>query len=136
MTTSHWFKAHVHELGTGECRDYLLNHVVGRIVLDDDQGPVAFPVNYALDGNDIVIAVSADGEIARHATGHPVAFEIDDIDPANEAGWSVVVRGVAEQAADLPQDPDGRPYPWAEGNRSHLLRIRPQSVSGRQLIPA
>lgn len=137
MTTSHWFKARIHDLDTGECRELLLNHVVGRIVFDDEHGPTALPVNYVLDGEDVLFATSSNGEIARHATNSAVAFEVDDIDPANEAGWSVLVRGVAEQDdTDRPSDLDDQPYPWADGSRQLMVRIRPMSVTGRRLIPA
>lgn len=138
MSTSHWFKARSKDLDVGECRELLHNHVVGRIAFDDGRGPSVLPVNYVLDGDDVVIATTPEGEIARHATGHPATFEIDDIDPANEAGWSVVVRGVAErtEATRLSPASEEELYPWAEGTRDFLLRIRPLAVTGRRLIPS
>lgn len=136
MTTHEWTKAQGHVLDAGQCRRLLIDHVVGLIVFDDDRGPNARPVNYVMDDDDVVIATSPYGEIARHATNHRVAFEIDGIESADQTGWSVVVRGIAEQTdyADLPLAHVGQPFPWAAGSRHFLLRIRPLSVSGRLLM--
>lgn len=138
MGIQHWFKARVHELDQQECLELLANHPVGRIVFEDEHGPLALPVNYTLDGADVLLATSAYGSIARSVEGKRVAFEVDDVDTANEAGWSVLVRGRATQAEylDLPIDPANRPYPWAEGARAYIVRIEPTSVTGRRLIPA
>lgn len=135
MTADNWLKAQGHDLDAGQCRHLLMNHVVGRIVFDDDRGPNALPVNYVMDGDDVVFATSPYGEIARHATNHRVAFEVDELQPADQTGWSVVVRGVAEETGyfDLPLEHVGQPYAWAAGSRHFLLRIRPLSVSGRRL---
>lgn len=134
---THWFKARISEMTASECRELLQNHEVGRLAYDDDHGPMVMPVNYTVDGEDVLIATSAYGSIARSVKGHGVAFEIDGIEPASESGWSVVVRGRAEEAEylDLPVNPGNRPYPWAEGARTYIVRIRTHSVSGRRLIP-
>lgn len=137
MTIQHWFKARIRDLDAEECLELLENHPGGRIAFGDDRGPTMLPVNYAMDGRDVLISTSAYGNLARWAVGRPVSFEIDDIDPSSESGWSVIVRGRAEQAEylDLPVDPAGRPYPWAEGTRTFLIRIRTATITGRRLIP-
>jgi hypothetical protein len=61
-------------------------------------------------------------------------FEIDGIDERERTGWSVVVPGRAEEVVDrnwldeLRQTP---PLPWARGDRSQYVRIRPELVTGR-----
>lgn len=137
MATEHWFKARIRDLDGSECVELLQNHTVGRIVFADDRGPTILPVNYSLDGQDLLIATAAYGAIARWAPGKRVSFEVDDVDPSSESGWSVIVRGRAEEAEylDLPTDPADRPYPWAEGNRNFVLRIRTDTITGRRLIP-
>lgn len=138
MTTFHWFKARIRDLDQNECLELLANQSTGRIAFTDDRGPMVLPVNYALDGADILIATSPYGAIASWAPTKRVSFEIDDVDPHRESGWSVVVRGRAEEALylDVPANPDDRPYPWAEGSRHFTLRIRSDSITGRRLIPA
>lgn len=138
MTATHWFKSHVRHLDRQENLERLTSHQVGRLVFDDDCGPVALPVNYVIDGEDVLICTSPYGVIARCAPGHQVAFEIDDIDAANEVGWSVLVRGIAEAApsGSLPADVDDWPYPWLEGDRSFVLRVRTTDLTGRRLVEA
>jgi hypothetical protein len=138
MKSFHWFKARVQEMERGECMELLESHRFGRIAFADDLGPTALPVNYALDGNDILVATSPYGAIASWAPTKRVAFEVDDIDRSRESGWSVLVRGRAEEALylDIPANPDDRPYPWAEGSRHFILRIRSDSITGRRLIPS
>ena len=138
MTAEHWFKARIRDLDRQECLELLLNRRAGRVAFNDEHGPAVLPVNYAVDGEDVLIATSPYGAIARWATERPVAFEVDDLDESSESGWSVVVRGRAEQAEylDMPVDPADLPYPWAEGARTYVLRIHGRDLTGRRLIPA
>lgn len=132
----HWFKAHLKEVSRDECLALLGCLQVGRIAFVDSDGPVALPVNYAVDGECILIATTPWGSVARHATGK-VAFEVDEIDEFNEAGWSVLVRGTASVVppGDGPREKD-RPNPWPEGPRDLLLKITPHSITGRRLLSA
>lgn len=138
MSVQHWPKARIHELDRQECIALLGTHQAGRIVFTDDHGPTMLPVNYALAGTDVLVATSAYGALARWAPGKHVSFEIDDVDPHTESGWSVIVRGRAEEAEylDLPIIASDRPYAWAEGVRSFVIRIRTDLVTGRRLIPS
>jgi len=137
-TANHWFKSRIKELDATECKRLLHAAKVGRLAFTDDSGPDVLPINYSMEGDDILIATTGYGAIARAATGARVAFEIDEIDPYTESGWSVVARGHAHRAAafELPADPGDRPYPWAEGNRSYVLRVTPDSITGVRLMPA
>lgn len=136
--SDHWFKAHIRDMDRQESLEHLQGYTVGRLIFDDDRGPMALPVNYVVDGEDVLIATSPYGSIAHWTPGRPVAFEIDDIDPANETGWSVVVRGQAEvpTPADLPADAEDRPYPWLEGQRGFHVRVRTTDLTGRRLVSA
>lgn len=135
MNDQHWYKSRVHDLDRDECLELLESLKVGRIVFVDDSGPDALPVNYVMDGADVLVATTPYGAIARGATDGRVAFEVDEIFGYSESGWSVVVRGRAthESPSDLPAE---QPYPWAEGNRSYVIRIHADQITGRRLIPA
>lgn len=135
-TEEHWFKSHLKEISREECLALLRSGQVGRVAFNDDAGPMVLPVNYAVDGEDLLIATSPFGSLARSGDG-PVAFEVDDVDDFHEAGWSVVVRGRATRVGydELP-DERRMPYPWAEGTRTAVLRITPVEITGRRLIPA
>lgn len=135
-TTDHWFKSQIKELDAAECQRLLRTAKVGRLAFTDDSGPDVLPVNFSLQGDDVLIATSPYGAIARAATGARVAFEVDELDAYTESGWSVVVRGHAHRVApfDPPVEIDDWPYPWPEGNRNYVLRIDADSVTGIRLI--
>lgn len=130
----HWFSGKLRELDRQECVDLLGTRQVGRIAFADDSGPDVLPVNYVMDGDDLLVATTGYGALARAATNGRVAFEVDEIDDYTESGWSVVVRGRATRQSpfDLPAV---TPRPWADGSRTYVLRITPDMVSGRRLIP-
>jgi uncharacterized protein len=66
-----------------------------------------------------------------------VAFEIDDIDQAHGAGWSVVARGRARgivaphELVRLWTQPGI--VPWAPGTRNLWIGISIRTISGRRV---
>jgi nitroimidazol reductase NimA-like FMN-containing flavoprotein (pyridoxamine 5'-phosphate oxidase superfamily) len=135
MSTEHWFSSKLRDLDHDECLRLLHSQQVGRVAFADDSGPDVLPVNYVMDGDDVLITTTGYGALARAATNGRVAFEVDELDSYTESGWSVVVRGRASRESPFDQ-PAQRPHPWADGTRTYLLRIRPDVVSGRRLIPS
>lgn len=133
----HWFPGRIRQLTRSECLELLREHHVGRLAFCDDRGPVVLPMNYTLDGNDILVATSPHTEVARHLTSAPAAFQIDAYDDYTVSGWSVLVRGRTEAVcrADLP-DPMDRPHPWVEGPRQFHIRITGEEFTGRRLLGA
>jgi uncharacterized protein len=133
-----WQRGELEVLSEDECRQLVAGGGVGRVGYNDDRGPVVTPVNFSVDNGAVLIATSPESELGRHAPEASVALEVDDLDPEHRAGWSVVVRGVAEVVpyAELPSSHDGRPSPWAAGDRALYLRITPTSLSGRRVLPA
>jgi nitroimidazol reductase NimA-like FMN-containing flavoprotein (pyridoxamine 5'-phosphate oxidase superfamily) len=121
-----------------ECLQLLAGEVVGRIGFVDAGRAEVLPVNYVLDGEAVVFRTAA-GSKLDGATRAPVVFEVDRIDRANRSGWSVIVHGRAhevtafdrvelrERVAALPVDP------WAPGEKQHLVRIVPGSITGRRV---
>ena len=126
------------DLSPDECFRLLAGARVGRLVYQDDLGPVAVPVNSAMAGHDIVFRV--EGGAKRAAIQQPMlAFEVDHVDEEHESAWSVLVRGVGAEV-DLERVPallrvmDGHfPKPWAVGFHNLRLQIVPQTVTGRRL---
>jgi uncharacterized protein len=129
------------DLSPDTCFELLATARVGRLVYHDDRGALAVPVNYAMAGHNVVFRVE-DG--AKHAAMQEplLAFEVDEIDPDRESGWSVLVRGVGnevdrERIPDLVKAMEGHfPAPWAAGIHNVWLQIEPQSVTGRRLGPS
>ncbi|KAA1417811.1 pyridoxamine 5'-phosphate oxidase family protein [Nocardioides humilatus] len=136
MSTDHWYSSKLRDIPHPECIHLLQSQQVGRIAFEDDSGPDVLPINYAMDGEDILISTSAYGVVARAATNSRVAFEVDSLDDYTESGWSVVVRGRATHESPLIPPSGEHPHPWADGTRSYHLRIVADVVRGRRLIPA
>ena len=131
-----WFPSHLTEIDKAECLELLAGHTVGRVAYCDDLGPVVLPVNYVVDQATVLIQISPHSTLATHLRSARASFEIDDFDDYNQSGWSVLVRGNAAyiETADLPDD--DRPVAWPEGQRTLHVRITPQDISGRRLLPA
>ena len=125
------------EMPAGECRDLMGSTLVGRVAFVDKDGPVVLPVNYVLDGNAVVFCTSSANTIGRHLDSGTVAFEVDEFDHVTQSGWSVLVRGVATFVSprELSRDEGLRPFTWADGVRTLVVRVTPLSVSGRRLLP-
>lgn len=128
------------ELNAEECYGLLGTRQIGRLGVNADRYPMIFPVNYAMDGDVVVIRTNAGLKLtaADHAN---VTFEVDDIDPVRRVGWSVLVRGVAEEITSehrddlLERTKAAGVEPWAPGDRGHWVRIIPHMVTGRVIVP-
>ena len=129
-------RPHLVDLGPEQSWARLGSAGVGRIVFDSDDGPVALPVNYAVANESILLRTAKDTAIARIPSDSKVSFEVDHIDDAMAAGWSVLVHATCEHldAAQVAQIAEGvSPEPWAGGSREHWLRLRSRSIDGRSI---
>lgn len=92
------------------------------------------PVNYAVVDGALWLRTEPDSALAREAGDGPVVIEVDHVDPAAQAGWSVVVRGTAElvDALDVP-DMLVEMRVWPGGDHSLFVRVEPSRVTGRRL---
>ena len=125
-------------LTVAECRELLDGHHFGRFGFVDYVGvfPSIIPVNYLLDGDKIVIRTDAGSKLAAALRGAPVAFEVDGVDEAHQVGWSVVVRGHAEEVTDAGELAELRQtplVPWHPGPKPHYVRINASQVIGRRI---
>jgi nitroimidazol reductase NimA-like FMN-containing flavoprotein (pyridoxamine 5'-phosphate oxidase superfamily) len=123
-------------LHLGDCYGLLASVPAGRIGFVAGGEVVMLPVNFLLDGQDVVFSTGAGSKLSAVEVGHFVGFEADAYDPAVHAGWSVVVSGFAEivEAADETVRLDGLGLrPWGAAADRVWVRIRPTSVSGRRI---
>jgi uncharacterized protein len=119
------------ELTKDECFSLLAGQRLGRVVLVDDRGPIALPVNFALDQHTVLVRSDAGTKLDVAVRGGQVAFEIDGVDEATHTGWSVLVRGEATQVNDPTELARVRRlplYPWAPGAKRRYVRILPTSL--------
>jgi|SRR5262245_40460001 len=126
-----------HQLSADECLRLLTQHHLGRIAVIDDDGPMILPVTYVVDGESVLFRTDQAGTLQAAAYGaDQVAFEVDAIDECNRTGWSVLVRGTAEQvteSADVDRLRRLPLYPWVPGAETSYARIEPTLVSGRRV---
>jgi hypothetical protein len=121
-----------------ECRDLLTTTSIGRVVLSIDAMPAAFPVNYAFSDETIVFRTSPGTKLSTALNGTVVAFEVDSFDPAERAGWSVLVVGssrVVTQPAERGEMDSLGIDSWAGPNLDQYVRIEAQRVTGRRIAP-
>lgn len=64
-----------------------------------------------------------------------MSFQVDDIDPVRQTGWTVLVQGRASEVTPWERE-DLRLRPWAPGKKDHWVRIVPDSITGRRLRPS
>jgi transcriptional regulator with XRE-family HTH domain len=127
------------DLDEDECRALLSTHGVGRVALTTEDGPVVYPVNYDVVDGDLVFRTAPDAAPAE-AVDAEVAFEVDRVDEAMSQGWSVLALGRAEAMTDPEEvrrlQERARSSPWAGGQRTLWVRIRPTRLTGRRITPA
>lgn len=128
------------ELSRAECDRHLRDEVTCRVAVCTDAGPHIMPANYAFVEDMLILQTTPEGTLGSHASGQPVALEVDDFNPIYHAGWSVVVRGRAEHVTDpdlIERLEREVPRPWAPGERAMRLALRLDEceVSGRILRP-
>ncbi|MFD8480381.1 pyridoxamine 5'-phosphate oxidase family protein [Kitasatospora sp. NPDC059673] len=112
-------------LDPGQCLRLMARHSVGRLVYTKHALPAVLPVRYRLAEGGSVLVDQPDEELLRAVTGAVVAFQADQVDPADGSGWTVTVLGHAD--AIHPTAATGPP--------SVSVRIRPEWVSGLRLLP-
>jgi len=118
-----------------ECRELLRNESVGRLGVVVDGRLEIFPVNYGLDGDGILFRSNRGRKVTGALLGD-VVFEVDSIDVEARSGWSVVVRGRAQDVThfDGPALKAQAEVPWT-GPKDALVRITLESVTGRRVSP-
>jgi nitroimidazol reductase NimA-like FMN-containing flavoprotein (pyridoxamine 5'-phosphate oxidase superfamily) len=113
---------------------------IGRLALMVGHYPEIFPVNYRLD-DFVVVYRTRLGTKLSEAHHRNIGFEVDHLDPQSRSGWSVLIRGMAEDIAARPPDTVTRRtqsldvQSWSDDD-GWLVRIIPAHVSGRRIIPA
>ncbi|WAZ19509.1 pyridoxamine 5'-phosphate oxidase family protein [Streptomyces cinnabarinus] len=126
------------ELDRQECLRLLAKAPVGRIVHTRRALPAVLPVNFRLaDDGAVLLCTAADSELVRAVDGAVVAFEADEVDPATQSGWSVVVTGCAAVVTDPAETARLKgvgPRSWVPSPDEVFVRIEPELVTGRELV--
>lgn len=119
-------------LSDAECWERLATMAVGRIVTHVRDVVDIFPVNYAVDGESIVLRTAEGSKLIELVISEDVLFEVDDHTETD--AWSVIVRGKArklEREAEIAAAEALPLKPMVPTVKRHYVRIAPVSISGR-----
>lgn len=134
LTTDHTGLEILH---LGDCFLLLKSVPVGRIGFMAGGEVTILPVNFLVDGQDVVFRTGAGSKLTSVEVGQYVAFEVDAYDAATHTGWSVMINGLAE-VVEADEDCARlnalglQSWGGAASDRT-WIRIRPLSVSGRRI---
>ncbi len=123
-------------LSNDECWRLIGGSEVGRLAVSIANQPDIFPINYAVDGETIVITTDAGTKLAAAVLGSAVAFEVDSLDADRHTGWSIVVHGKAHEVEGVEETLEAEDLgikTWAERDKSRFIRIVPSEVTGRRI---
>jgi nitroimidazol reductase NimA-like FMN-containing flavoprotein (pyridoxamine 5'-phosphate oxidase superfamily) len=123
-------------LSEGDALALLATVPVGRLVYSDRALPFVTPVNFILDGADVVIRAGRRSPLATHAPGNVVAFEADEINAVDRSGWSVVVTGrvqLIDDADEVARLDAWHLQTWRPAATDRYLRLRAELISGQYL---
>ena len=124
------------QVSRDECLMLMASVPVGRIIYTRRALPAVELVNFTLDHDDIVIRTDRSGKLAAATRGAVVAFEADQVDLADQSGWSVTAIGPSREVTDPGELARLRTIglrAWAPGERDHFIRISPVMLNGRRL---
>lgn len=125
-------------LDRGECLALMGSVPIGRLVFTDRALPAIQPVNFVLDGDEVIVRTAKGSKLAAATRRAIVAFETDDFDIERQTGWSVTIVGQAAEITDPVRlrRVSGLPLePWSPGSRDHFIGISAEQVTGRRILP-
>lgn len=131
-------------LGLAECRRLLAvgakERRHGHVGVPKDGAPLVVPVNYTVEGPDVVVRVG-EGLFGR-LVGRLVAFQVDGTEGLRQLEsvngrrrWSVLVRGLAIEEKLVSFEGE-LPVPEVAEPGGRVVRIRADVVTGRRLRKA
>jgi nitroimidazol reductase NimA-like FMN-containing flavoprotein (pyridoxamine 5'-phosphate oxidase superfamily) len=122
-----------------QCLALVASVSIGRVVYTDQALPAVVPMNFVLDGDEVVIHTGSGSTLVAAIRNAVVAFQVDDFDSDTTTGWSVTITGRArlvdegEEATCLARLPLRSLVPTKDGQ---FIRIPARHVRGHRLGPA
>jgi transcriptional regulator with XRE-family HTH domain len=120
-----------------DCRQHLAAGGIGRFLfVEPGRGPVAIPVNFRMDGDDVVFRTSSGGSVSAGLHERRVSFDVDHLDDALGEGWSVLITGNAQVITDPPGLARAEALhiePWAGSDKPVYVRLAASQTTGRRI---
>jgi hypothetical protein len=131
---------HSVQLSRAECLRLLGSVPFGRVVFTSGALPGVRLASHRADGGQIVIHAGLGNAVSPgpDGTGPVVAYEVDQVDAAGRAGWSVVIVGRASLVTDeklAARLRESLGPAWVDGQASQVITITPELVSGYLMNP-
>ena len=131
----------IENLDRETCLGLLTTVSIGRVGWATPQAhamilPVNFVLDRDIDGESIVFSTSEGDKLAAVREDRVITFEVDDVELAVQAGWSVLVMGRAEVITDPAQVHRIEQLhlaPWVCLPGRVFVRIPVTEVTGRRL---
>lgn len=120
-----------------QCWKLLSGAQVGRLAVTVDGRPDIFPVNYKVDEKTLLFRTGEGTKLSAINNDAWVAFEADMVEQGTGVAWSVVVKGTIRAVPSKGPALNSTErflFPWQGVGRSHLVRISPESVTGRRFL--
>lgn len=120
-----------------ECHRLLNRASIGRVGISVAGVAVILPVRFAMVGDDVVFFTGRGLKLEAAHDRKTMTFEVDGFDPRHGSGWSVLLVGEGEEIdrSEVYGRKGETLHPAAPGERSHIVRIRTDMVSGRRFGP-
>ena len=119
-----------------ECWALVKGTDLGRLAFEMEGWPLVLPVNYHVDGDDIVIRSDPGRKLAAARRQVQAALQVDSIDRLHRSGWSVLVFAIATAVED-PSEVERLDQlglrSWAASERASWIRLLPLEITGRRL---
>lgn len=118
-----------------ESQVLLKSRNIGRVAWNSGSGPQILPISYACVGDLVFFRTSPFGVLSELVRPTHVVLEVDDLDLARHAGWSVIVHGQAQAVTSSALLMDlwavAGAEPWAAGVRNLFIGITIERITGR-----
>lgn len=124
-------------LSNDECEARLEAAPIARLGFVDAGEPVILPINFIWHDHKVIFRTAAGSKLAAAMMGRPVCVEIDGWNTAEHTGFSVVVKGTAEEVVDeatIATYEQLHVRPWSRPDlRTHWVVVHAGDVTGRAI---
>lgn len=129
--------AGVEVLRSAECLDLLATQAIGRLGFAEQGQVTILPVRYMMDEGHVVFRSAVGAKLDAAVRWQSVAFEVDDWDPRDRTGWSVLVHGIANEVLNadrLKALAERGLDEWVRGSQPMVwIEVRPMEITGRRI---
>jgi nitroimidazol reductase NimA-like FMN-containing flavoprotein (pyridoxamine 5'-phosphate oxidase superfamily) len=118
-----------------QCWELLSTVEVGRLAVAAAGDVDIYPVNFVIDGRELVFRTAEGTKLVEVVMSGRVAFETDGYDPERGRAWSVVVKGLAhdlDRFAEIYHAQDLPLFPWNASPKERFVKIIPSRITGRR----